>query len=164
MNLTPWRNKSRSSAPLAQRPSGASGSLTRSRMEDLFERFWQDPWGTSLDALLPQAGVMPQLELTETDDHVRVRAELPGVRAEDVNIEVTGNLLRISGEKSQEREETQGDCRFCERQFGSFSRTVTLPMPVDAEKVDAACKDGVLTITLPKNPDHKPRRIKVSGE
>jgi HSP20 family protein len=159
MKLAPWRDKTQQTTSLAQRPL----DTLRDRIEDVFDRFWHDPFGVSLSGLPAGAGLLPQLELSETDDHVLVRAELPGVKAEDVQIEVTGHVLKLSGEKHMERNERSGDCRFSERQYGAFSRLVQLPAAVNADQVEAACRDGVLTIKMTKRADARPRRIEVRG-
>ncbi len=157
MDLIPFRHKRRSatSADLAQRPLASF----RDEVEQLFERIVGDPWGAG-SSLVPWGGNL-RLDLSESDKEVTVTAELPGVKPEDVNIEVTGNTLTLSGEKREETDERRGEYRYTERQFGQFSRTIQLPVPVDADKVSADVRDGVLTITAPKHPEATPRRIKV---
>jgi len=159
MRLARWRDKTQKTTAPALQPL----NTLRDRIEDVFDRFWHDPFGVSLSGLPAGAGLLPQLELSETDDHVLVRAELPGVRTEDVQIEVSGHVLRLTGEKRAEREEKSGDCRFSERQYGVFSRMVQLPAAVNADKVEATCRDGVLTIKMAKHAQAKPRRITVRG-
>ena len=160
MELIPWRNKSgsRTGRPPAERP------LVRFRdeIENVFDRLWRDPWSAGLSGLTaPGTGGFPQLDLAESDDDVTVRAELPGMRPEDVRIELTGNVLKLSGEKSEQKEERERGYHYRERQFGSFSRMVQLPASVDPDKVDARYRDGVLTITLAKHAAAKPKRITV---
>ena len=155
MDLIPWRNKSRSRESESQYPLDAF----RNQVENVFERFMRDPWSA-----MGAGGLeFPQLDVTECDDDVCVRAELPGVRPEDVNIEVTGNTLRLSGEKAEEREEKRGGTRYSERRFGSFSRIVQLPTQVDPDHVDATFKDGVLSVRLNKHAEARPRRIPVKA-
>ncbi len=151
MDLMPMRGKRSGEHPL---------SRVRDEIDDVFDRFFRDPFGTSL-GLLNQTASFPRLDLSETDNEVTVRAELPGVRPEDVNLEVTGNVLRISGQKSEEHEEMSRDFRYSERQYGSFARTIQLPTGVDANNVDATYKDGVLCIRMPKHPEAQPKRIEV---
>ncbi|MEW6252308.1 MAG: Hsp20/alpha crystallin family protein [Planctomycetota bacterium] len=152
MDLMPWRKRGQ------REPAENPLARVRSEIEDVFERLFRDPWGLSAGAL---TAVHPRLDVSETEDEVTVRAELPGIRAEDVNIEVTGNVLRLYGEKAEEREEHGRSFRYTERQYGSFSRTIELPAGVDADQVDATYKDGVLHIRMPKSPEAKPRRIEV---
>lgn len=158
MDLIPWRNKQRLRNELAERPAAD----IRTELEHLFGRFFGDPWGTSrASAFSRSSGVFPQLDLAETDSDVTIRAEVPGLRPEDMRIDVTGQTLTLAGEKSAEHEERRGEYRYSERQFGSFSRTVTLPAGVDADQVEATHKDGILTIRLAKRAEARPKRIKV---
>ena len=155
MDLIPWRNKSRSPMTAPERPL----SSFRAEIDSLFDRFFREPW--SGGGLLSGAGMFPQLDMVGSDNDVTIRAEVPGVRPEDVKIEVTGNLLKLSGEKSEQKEEQGRDYVCCERQFGAFSRVIQLPTSVDPNKVDATYKDGVLTVKLNKHAEAKPRRITV---
>lgn len=155
MELIPWRNKGRSTMTALDRPL----SSLRAEMDNLFERFFREPWGAGGLASAP--GAFPQLDLAESDNCVTLRAEVPGIRPEDVKIEVTGNVLKLTGEKSEQKEEKGRDYLYCERQFGTFSRLVQLPASVDPNKVDATYKDGVLTVKMSKHPEAKPKRITV---
>lgn len=155
MDLIPWRNKNRTPMTALERPL----SSFRAEIDNLFDRFFREPWGGS--GLLSGAGMFPQLDMAESDNDVTIRAEVPGVRPEDVQIEVTGNLLKLSGEKSEQKEEKGRDYLCSERQFGAFSRIVQLPTSVDPNKVDATYKDGVLTVKMTKHAEAKPKRITV---
>lgn len=135
----------------------------RHEFDDLLGRFFGEP------AAVPHTGMMnifgpttfPQIDIVESDDKITVRAEVPGMKPEDVHIDVTGNILTLRGEKKAEREEKKKDYRYSERQYGSFARSIQLPSSVDAAKVDATYKDGVLNIALERKPEAKPRRITV---
>jgi HSP20 family protein len=157
MKIIPWRNKGHErrthDRPLARMHDGFG---------DLMQRLWQDPWGVSLsDFFGASEGFGPRLDMSETENEYSLRFELPGIRSEDVDIRVSGNVLTLSGEKKHEHESRRGGATYSECSFGSFSRSVTLPTTVDADKVDASYKDGVLTVTLAKHPDAKPRKITV---
>ena len=104
-----------------------------------------------------------RLDLAENDDEIRVRVEVPGVAPEDLEINVNGQVLAISGEKKDERAEEQNGHRYSERRFGSFKREVRLSSTVDVSAVSAEHLNGVVTITLPRAPEAKPRRIPVSA-
>ncbi len=163
MSLIPWRQKREDGLEA----SGAGASLTRFRneMDSLFERFFGDAWGTSmLESLPARMGWGPRIDLAESENEITVKAELPGVEAGDVNVEVVGNVLSIRGEKKQEKEEKRGSYHYVERQYGSFNRSVQLPTTVDQDKVAASFKNGVLTITMPRRPDAKAKRIAVKSE
>ncbi len=107
-------------------------------------------------------GWTPAIDLVETKDNVVVRAELPGMKKEDIEVTLHEGALNISGErKSEKKVEAQGVYR-SERYFGRFQRAVTLPSPVAADKVKADYKDGILTVTLPKTEEAKPKQIDVT--
>jgi HSP20 family protein len=139
------------------RPTGGPGiSRLRNQMDDLFRRFLDD------GDMIPWAGNwMPAIDVAEKEDSFLVKVELPGMKADDINISVQGNTLSISGEKKEELEEKDKDFYHTERRFGSFRRDVALPAGVDASKIDASFRDGVLTIDLPKSEEEKHRKIKV---
>ncbi len=110
------------------------------------------------------AGAMvPALDMSETDNAIDVRMDLPGIAAKDVDIQVNGNRLTVAGERKEEKEEKGKTFHRVERHYGNFSRTVTLPCAVNESEVAAEYKDGVLTIKLPKSEDSKAHKIKVKG-
>lgn len=105
----------------------------------------------------------PALELREDADTVTVSVELPGVDRKDVNVSIHDGVLTVSGERKQEKEVQEGEYVRTERRYGRFERQVGLTQPVVADKVKAAYKDGVLTITLPKAAEAKPKSIDISA-
>lgn len=111
----------------------------------------------------PGAGVFPLVNVTETKEGFVVSAELPGVAPEDINISVHGKTLTIEGERKAAQVEEDARYHRRERGMASFSRMIGLPAEVDAAKVAAKCKNGVLTIDLPKAEAAKPRQISVSA-
>jgi HSP20 family protein len=141
-----------------RRREGERGPLARlhNEMDDLFKGFfsdWDGPlWGRSR---------WPALDVAEDENEFVVKAEVPGCKAEDIDISVHGNMLTISGEKKQEKEEKVKNQYHVERSYGSFRRDLTLSSEVDPDKVDATCKDGVLSIKLPKTEKTKAVKIKV---
>jgi HSP20 family protein len=106
---------------------------------------------------------IPSLDLSETADSVQVRMDVPGVKAADLDIQINGSLLTISGKREEEKEEKDRMYHRIERTSGSFSRTVTLPCAVDEAKVDAQYRDGILTVAMPKTPEAKAHKIKVKA-
>ncbi len=104
----------------------------------------------------------PVLDIDEDDEKVTVRVELAGLKKEDFDISLRDDNLTISGERTAESDTREGESFRSERFFGAFSRTVQLPTPVKAEGVAANYTDGVLTITLPKAEEAKPRKIEVN--
>ena len=106
----------------------------------------------------------PDADGAATGEHYEVNVELPGVSLEDINIDVRDNTLTVHGEKKTEREEKGKTYFFSERTYGSFQRSFRLPANVDADKVSASFKDGVLSISIPKAgpPPEKTRRIEIN--
>jgi len=109
----------------------------------------------------PAAGVFPLMNVTEDKNNYYVRAELPGIKADELDISVTGDTLSISGERKLPAEDEKAQYHRRERESGNFSRIVSLPAQIDAGKVDARCTDGVLTVVLPKGEAAKPKQIAV---
>jgi HSP20 family protein len=107
---------------------------------------------------------VPAMDLVETDEHFVLRADLPGLSEEDVQIELEDNVLTLSGQRKAEHEERQEGFYRVERAFGSFSRALTLPQGVDPEAVTAAFDKGVLEIRIPKPEARKPRKIAIGGQ
>lgn len=107
------------------------------------------------------AGVFPLMNITEDTDNFYVRAELPGIKAKDLEISVTGNALTLSGERKIPEAAQNVKYHRREREAGQFSRAVTLPAPIEGDKVEASFANGVLTIVLPKAEVAKPKQITV---
>lgn len=157
MNLVPWRNK---------REESMDTGLARMReeMDSLFER-WMGGGRGFFEPLgeLFRSGIGPRVELSESDKEVTLKAELPGVRPDDVEINIEGNMLVLRGEKKHEKEERKRDYHYVERQYGSFHRAIPLPSTIDPNKVEATFKDGVLTVSVAKRPEAQPKRITVKA-
>ncbi len=105
----------------------------------------------------------PAVNVWEDGDSLYAEAELPGVDPKEIEIEVVGNVLTLRGEKKHQREEGGKGFHCIERSYGAFNRSIELPTSVDSDKVSAAFKNGVLTVTLPKHPESKPKRITVEN-
>jgi HSP20 family protein len=103
------------------------------------------------------------MDLVENDDHFTLRADLPGMTEADVNIEVRDNTLTLSGERQAEHEERQRGYYRLERQFGKFSRALSLPEGVNADAIEANFSHGVLEVRIPKPEERKPRRIEIKA-
>jgi len=104
----------------------------------------------------------PSMEMLDQEDKFVVKAELPGMKMEDMDVCVSDNILTIKGEKKTSSEVKEEDYHFSERSYGSFSRSITLPSSVDADKITASFEDGVLEIDLPKSAEIKPKKIAIS--
>lgn len=103
----------------------------------------------------------PSVDIRETDEALLVHAELPGIDKKDVKLEVKDGVLTISGERRYEKDVKEENVHRIERSYGSFTRSFSLPTNIDAEKVDAEMKDGVLTVRLPKRESAKPKAIEI---
>lgn len=103
----------------------------------------------------------PAVDLYETKDELVATVELPGLNEKDIHLSITGDVLSIRGERQWNQEVKQDNCYRGERWFGKFERTLPLPIPVQAGKVKASYRDGVLTVTLPKAEEMKPKEIKI---
>ena len=106
----------------------------------------------------------PAVDVAETADAITLHVEIPGMKQEEIEIELTGDTLTIRGERKRVREEQKDNFVRVERSFGRFQRSFTLATPVQNDKVSAAYRDGVLEITLPKSEETKPRKIAVTVE
>jgi HSP20 family protein len=127
------------------------------RFDDLFGRpLWRLP--------VEERGWMPAVDVFEKEDRFIVKAELPGMKEEDIDVSVVGDTLSIRGEKQTETEVKDEDYYRCERSYGSFYRSIPLPSNVDAGKIEASFEDGVLDVALPKSAKVKPKKIAVSAK
>jgi HSP20 family protein len=127
------------------------------RFEDFFNRpMWRWP--------VEERGWMPAVDVFEKDDKFVVKAELPGMKEEDIDVSVVGDTLTVKGEKKTESEVKEENYYRCERSYGSFYRSIPLPSTVDASKIKADFEDGVLEVTLPKTAEVKPKKIAVSAK
>lgn len=131
--------------------------LFRNRMNSVFNDFDRS-YGTGQGWM--SADTYPRTNLSDTGDNLEIQAELPGVIKEDLQVKIQGNYLQISGSRKSDAPDGFSIHR-TERTTGSFSRSFTLPYEVDASKVEATLKDGLLKMTLPKSEAAKPRQINI---
>lgn len=153
MNIIKW-----------QRPIVAAWP-TFGRLSDLrdeIDRLFDSPLSELTRTSQLLSGYTPALDVYEEKENFVVKAELPGMKKEEIEVSFHDGSLSISGERKSESKHEEAEVYRAERFFGRFQRTVTLPAPVAVDKVKAAYKDGVLTITLPKTEEAKPKHIDVS--
>ncbi|MCX8038345.1 MAG: Hsp20/alpha crystallin family protein [Candidatus Sumerlaeia bacterium] len=141
----------------------------REEMDRLFDRWLPRRMGSRAgeDFWFPSfigGDLEPAVDIHEDDKEIVVTAELPGLKKDDFSVDLVGDRLTIRGEKKTEREERKRGAYYCERSYGSFSRTFVLPCEVQADKAEATYKDGVLTLRLPKTETAKPKQIAVKVE
>ncbi len=133
----------------------------REAMDRLFEESIVHPrsgW------LAPAGEGALAVDMYETDDAIVVKSAIPGIKAQDLDISVVGDTLTIKGETKSEQEVKEENYIRRERSYGSFCRSLPLPLPVVAEKAEAEFEDGILTLTLPKAEEVKPKAIKVKAK
>jgi len=146
-----------------QRPELAWPGFGRlSSLRDELDRLFESPWTELARTSQLLSGWTPALDVHEDKDNFVVQAELPGMKREEIDVSLHDGALSLSGERKTEKKYEEAEVYRTERFFGKFQRTVTLPTPVAADKVKAQYKDGVLTITLPKTEEAKPKQIDVN--
>jgi HSP20 family protein len=149
MELTPFRRRERGVTPGGRMPD-----IFR-EMEERMRRMWQDfPLFSATEAVGEWA---PMVDVSETEDEVRVKAELPGLEPNDLDISLDRDHLILKGEKKEEREKKEKGYYVAERSFGAFYRTIQLPSEVDPQKIEASFKNGVLDLKMGKQEEAKKR-------
>ncbi len=153
LDLLPWKRKEETgsvTAPL----------LFRREFDDLLEKFFGEEPMVSRGIF--SRSFSPAVNIAENDNEVIVTAEIPGMEKNDLDVSLSGDVLTIKGEKKVEHEEKAENFHRVERSYGSFSRSFTLPCDIQADKVDATYKDGVLTLKLPKTEHCKSKSVKIT--
>jgi HSP20 family protein len=146
-----------------QRPDSVWPTFGRlSNVRDELDRLFESPLAELTGTSQLLSGWTPALDVYEEKENFIVKAELPGTKREEINVSLHDGALSISGERKSETKHEDAELHHTERFFGRFQRTVALPASVAADKVKAQYKDGVLTVTLPKTEEAKPKRIDVS--
>jgi HSP20 family protein len=137
----------------------------RSEIDRLFEDFLSPQRGLSTATQGQGKGTFwaPAVDISENGDSFVVHAELPGVKQEDIDIELEDSVLTLKGQRNFERKDEKENFHFVERSYGSFYRSFTLPRNVDPNGIQASFTDGVLTITVPKAEQAKPRKVEIGA-
>jgi HSP20 family protein len=134
-------------------------------LRQAMDRLFEDSFVRPSRALAAISEItVPALDVYQTPNEVVVKAALPGVKPEDVTIDITGDTLTIRGETKAEEEVKREDYLYQERRYGAFSRSVVLPGGLKTDKAEAIIEDGVLTLTIPKAEEVKPKAIKVKAK
>lgn len=136
----------------------AAAYLNREPLSRLFETFFNDLQGEEVS----NRSWVPPVDIQETEEGYRLQAELPGLTKDDIQITLENNVLRLTGERKYERDVKKESFHRIERTYGTFSRAFALPHQVNAEGVQAAFENGILTLTVPKAEQAKPRKIAIS--
>jgi len=154
MTLTRW-----------QRPQFWDTARQLSSLRDEIDRLFESPLSWLENGSQPfSGGWAPAIDVYEDKDHLFVRAEVPGLKKDEIDISLHEGVLTLSGERKLEKEYDKAQSHRVERFVGRFQRSITLPHPVDAKNVRATYKDGILAVTLPKAEEAKPKQISVSAE
>lgn len=153
------------SLQLKQRPKNV-GMARESLFEDPLRLLretqrWDPLQELGLRSMNKMETFLPAFDLKETPTEFSMKADLPGIKEDDIDISVSGNRLTISGKREEEITRDDEVCYAYERTFGSFSRSVSLPEDVDANKVKAELKNGVLSVTVPKSPEIRPKKVEI---
>lgn len=144
-DLVPFGKKSVS----VRREEESPFAILRRNIDSVFDNFFR---GFEMEPLEGRFGAFsPKVDVTENDKEIKVSAELPGMDEKDIDISLNKDTLTIRGEKKEEKEQKGKDYYRVERSYGSFSRTIPLPVEVETDKIEAQLKKGVLTVTLPKS-------------
>jgi HSP20 family protein len=128
----------------------------RRRIEDFWPGFRQSPFG--------EEDVLPAIDMYEKEGSYIVKAEIPGMKEEDIDVSISGDRLAIKGEKKTEQEVNEDNYYRRERSYGSFTRYLDLPPDVEPENIEASYENGILEITVPKSSEVKAKKIKVSAK
>ncbi|MGC2195002.1 MAG: Hsp20/alpha crystallin family protein [Terriglobales bacterium] len=131
-----------------------------STLQDRMNRLFRETQGP--EEALTTSSFAPPVDVYEDEHNVSLKIEVPGIDEKDIDVRIENNVLTVHGERKFEKEEKEENFRRVERQYGSFTRTFTLPTTVDAEKVSANYDKGILKIALPKKAEAKPKQIKVN--
>lgn len=136
-----------------------------SAMREAMNRLWDDTyhWPFRLANVDGEAAV-PAIDISESNDKIVVKAVMPGVKSEDLDINISGNTLTIKGETKEEHEDKNGKYYHRECYYGNFARSLTIPAGLNADKAEANLEDGVLTLSIPKAEELKPKAIKVKAK
>ena len=133
------------------------------RLQDEVNKLFSDFGGVEKeDGSLIKGEWIPAVDIHEDNEKITLKADLPGLKKDQINIKVENNVLTINGERKEEKEEKKDGYIRTERVYGSFVRSFTLPQTVDSEKIEANYKDGVLILHVPKKPEAKPKQIEVN--
>ncbi|HXY52539.1 MAG TPA: Hsp20/alpha crystallin family protein [Terriglobales bacterium] len=133
-----------------------------STLQERMNRLFRESFAEAGQEALMSTTFAPPVDVYEDEHNVTLKIEVPGIEEKDIDVRIENNTLTVHGERKFEKEEKEENFRRVERQYGSFTRTFTLPNTVDVDKVSASYDKGVLKIALPKKAEAKPKQIKVN--
>jgi HSP20 family protein len=131
-------------------------------LQDRMNRLFRDTYGDGRDEALTTSNFAPPVDVYEDEHNITLKIEVPGIEEKDIDVRIENNTLTVHGERRFEKEEKEENFRRVERQYGSFTRSFTLPNTIDAEKIQANYDKGILKVLLAKKAEAKPKQIKVN--
>jgi HSP20 family protein len=131
-------------------------------LQDRMNRLFRDAYGDGRDEALTTSNFAPPVDVYEDEHNITLKIEVPGIEEKDIDVRIENNTLTVHGERKFEKEEKEENFRRVERQYGSFTRSFTLPTTVDPDKVQAHYDKGILKVLLAKKAEAKPKQIKVN--
>ncbi len=163
MKLIKRNNHETQRLPVSHNPVQSLRSM-HDMMDQLFSDHFLAPFSRLDSALLGDvAAFSPKVDISETDTDIKVRAEIPGIDPKDITIEVTDDSLLMSGKIEKSAEEKEENYYRVERSYGQFSREFMLPSKIDTESVSADSKNGVITVTLKKQPSEQKKKVEIKA-
>jgi HSP20 family protein len=133
-------------------------------LREAMDRLFDDAFTRPLSVRDGWSMASPAIDMYQTDNEIVVKASIPGIKAEEVQINVTGDVLTLKGEAKQEEERKERSWHIREQRFGSFERSIVLPTDVKSAQAEAVFENGILTITLPKADEVKPKTINIKAK
>jgi HSP20 family protein len=133
-------------------------------LREAMDRLFDDAFTRPLSVRDGWSMASPAIDMYQTDNDVVVKASIPGIKAEEVQINITGDILTLKGEARQEEDRQERSWHLREQRFGSFERSIVLPTDVKSDQAEAVFENGILTITLPKADEVKPRTINIKAK
>jgi HSP20 family protein len=133
-------------------------------LREAMDRLFDDAFTRPLSVRDGWSMASPAIDMYQTDNDVVVKASIPGIKAEEVQINITGDILTLKGEAKQEEDRNERSWHIREQRFGSFERSIVLPTDVKSDRAEAVFENGILTITLPKADEVKPKTINIKAK
>ena len=133
-------------------------------LREAMDRLFDDAFTRPLSVRDGWSMASPAIDMYQTDNDVIVKASIPGIKAEEVQINITGDILTLKGEVKQEEDRQERSWHLREQRFGSFERSIVLPTDVKSDQAEAVFENGILTITLPKADEVKPKTINIKAK
>jgi HSP20 family protein len=133
-------------------------------LREAMDRLFDDAFTRPLSVRDGWSMASPAIDMYQTDNDVVVKASIPGIKAEEVQINITGDILTLKGEARQEEDRKERSWHIREQRFGSFERSIVLPTDVKSDQAEAVFENGILTITLPKADEVKPKTINIKAK